>query len=145
MSRQRATAIAIRDDAVLLFRRVRDGHHYHSFPGGGVEEGETYEEALIREVREELTLDVTDYELLFRLENIPIPPRPDAPDVHTIDTQVYRVTLADGEPELGSPERDFANEHNQYHFDWLPLAELAELSDTYPLGIREKLIEHFAL
>ncbi len=33
-------------------------YDYYMFPGGGIEEGESYEEALIREVREETGLNV---------------------------------------------------------------------------------------
>ncbi len=41
---------------VLLVKRIKDG--YWVIPGGKIEEGETTEEAAIREVREETGLDV---------------------------------------------------------------------------------------
>ena len=41
---------------VLLVKRVRDG--YWVIPGGSIEEGETVEEAVIREVREETGYNV---------------------------------------------------------------------------------------
>lgn len=56
--RIRAVAILIEDDKVAVIERYRGGRHYFAFPGGGVDEGETVEQAVIREVDEELGLRV---------------------------------------------------------------------------------------
>ena len=55
----RARVIIIRDDAIAMIERHRAGRHYYVFPGGGVEPGETVEEAAAREAAEELGLIVT--------------------------------------------------------------------------------------
>jgi 8-oxo-dGTP diphosphatase len=52
----RARAIIVRDRAVALIERRRDGLLYYVFPGGGLEHDETPETAALREVREELGL-----------------------------------------------------------------------------------------
>jgi 8-oxo-dGTP pyrophosphatase MutT (NUDIX family) len=52
----RSRAIIVRDGAVALIERRRDGRLYYVFPGGGGEGGETPEAAALREVREELGL-----------------------------------------------------------------------------------------
>lgn len=57
--RVRAVAILIEDDKVAVIERHRQGRHYFSFPGGGVDEGETVEQAVVREVEEELGLQVS--------------------------------------------------------------------------------------
>jgi len=53
------SAAIFRDGRVLIVRRARQpAHGLYTLPGGGVELGETLEEAVIREVREETALDV---------------------------------------------------------------------------------------
>ena len=54
----RAGVILLQGDQVLLIERARAGLHYFTFPGGHVEEGETPEQAAIRETEEELGLQV---------------------------------------------------------------------------------------
>jgi 8-oxo-dGTP diphosphatase len=59
------SAAIVRDDRVLIVRRARTpAHGLYTLPGGGVELGETLEEAVIREVHEETALDVVPVELV---------------------------------------------------------------------------------
>lgn len=44
---QRSCAAIVQGGKVTLIERKRDGSLYYLFPGGGVEEGETPEEALM--------------------------------------------------------------------------------------------------
>ncbi len=60
----RARIVIVRDGKVALIRRVRDGRTYFLFPGGGVEPGETPEDAARREAVEELGVDVEIGELV---------------------------------------------------------------------------------
>lgn len=54
------SAAIFRDSRVLIVRRARaPAHGLYTLPGGGVELGETLEEAVVREVREETALNVT--------------------------------------------------------------------------------------
>ena len=58
------SAAIFRDGRVLIVRRARPpAHGLYTLPGGGVELGETLEEAVIREVREETALEVEPIEL----------------------------------------------------------------------------------
>jgi ADP-ribose pyrophosphatase YjhB (NUDIX family) len=53
------SAAIFRGDRVLIVRRARPpAHGIYTLPGGGVELGETLEEAVIREVREETALEI---------------------------------------------------------------------------------------
>lgn len=57
--RRGRAAVVLRDDTrVALIRRVRDGHTYFVFPGGGIQTGETPADTATREAREELGVDV---------------------------------------------------------------------------------------
>ena len=54
-----AAAVFLRGDRVLLTRRPEGAHLAGAweFPGGKVEEGESPEEAVVREIREELSIE----------------------------------------------------------------------------------------
>jgi 8-oxo-dGTP diphosphatase len=58
------SAAIFRDGKVLIVRRARPpAHGLYTLPGGGVELGETLEQAVIREVREETALEIEPIEL----------------------------------------------------------------------------------
>lgn len=64
----RARVVIVEDGRVALIKRVREGRTYYLVPGGGVEEGETPEQAAIREAHEELGVDVELGDLLYEEE-----------------------------------------------------------------------------
>jgi len=55
--KSRVCGIAVKNSSVLLIRYDNEPPLFH-IPGGGIKEGETLEEALMREYREELDLSV---------------------------------------------------------------------------------------
>jgi 8-oxo-dGTP diphosphatase len=56
----RAVALIVQDGLVALIERRWEGEApYYLFPGGKVETGETAEVTVVREVKEELGLDVS--------------------------------------------------------------------------------------
>jgi 8-oxo-dGTP diphosphatase len=63
----------IHDDQILLIKhsRHKDGFEYWVFPGGGREEGETEEECVQREMKEETNLDVVVERLLLETAGRP--------------------------------------------------------------------------
>ncbi len=56
--RIRAGIVLIQDGKVALIERHRAGLDYYVFPGGGMDEGETPEQAAVREAMEELGVEV---------------------------------------------------------------------------------------
>lgn len=63
--RIRVAALMRLDGRVVTVRHRAGSATYHLLPGGGVNWGETLEEALLREVREETGLDASVGRLLF--------------------------------------------------------------------------------
>ena len=55
---QRVRAIIMDNNKILAIKRIKEDEVYYVFPGGGVEEGEELEEALKRECREELGVEI---------------------------------------------------------------------------------------
>lgn len=92
--------------SVALIERRKHGLHYWAVPGGGIEPGESAAEAAIREVHEELGLDVT---LVRQVDQH----RAQAFFLAYVDTELPLV--------LGGPERLRNTPDNFYQPVWVPL------------------------
>jgi 8-oxo-dGTP pyrophosphatase MutT (NUDIX family) len=97
---------------VALIERRRQGLHYWAVPGGGIEPGESPEEAARREVHEELGLDV----VLDR-------------EVDRQGSQVFYVARVETERalRLGGPEVQRNSADNSYEPVWVPRELAASL------------------
>jgi len=104
IKRIRAVAIIVKDDKILLIHRISHGKEYHVFPGGGVENGETIEQAVLREVQEEASLEVKIEKLLYH---------------HIYDDNTeqffYLCRCVSGEPKLGDGNEARGCGNNSLH------------------------------
>lgn len=122
-------------EKVLLMWRKNHGHEYYVFPGGGVEDNETIEDAVLREVKEETMLDAKLGRLLYTHHY-----------VNDSDQFFFEVIYTSGEPKLGDANEKEAmkNDKDDYYEPlWIEIEKLKELL-VYPLEIRDWLIEDVA-
>jgi 8-oxo-dGTP diphosphatase len=98
-------AVIERDGAFLVARRLRGTHlaGYWEFPGGKVSQGESHEEALAREIQEELNTTISGMQKIFHTSHT-YPER-------TVELHFFRGRLGGSpEPALGQELRWIARE-----------------------------------
>ena len=109
-------AIIIKDNKLLVFfrRRIVNGKEitYYAIPGGHVENGETLEETCIREIKEELNLDITLLEYLGKLV------------VDDIEEHYYHAKIVDGEICFGGEELERQSYDNYYEIRWISIGDI---------------------
>jgi len=94
----RVTGILIEDGKILLVKQVVSRERGWSLPGGRVEEGETLEEGLLREMNEETSLTTKIVKLLYLCEK----PEEDPPLLHI----TFLLERVSGDIRLPSNEFD---------------------------------------
>ena len=113
----RVSAIIIRVNKILLIHRKKNGEEYWVFPGGGVEDTETADEGILREVKEETSLDVLKCELAFMAYN----------EASKKEEPFYFCEVSDGEPEIVGEEKDKHGPGNWYHLEWVEINKLKNI------------------
>ena len=103
------------EDLVLFVQRKENEKAYKSlkweFPGGKVEEGERPENAVVREVKEELQIDIEPVEPLGRVVY-------EYPDVK-VDLTLFHCALRAGLPIISEHnELRWSHKSLLYTFDW---------------------------
>ncbi len=116
----RAVAVIIKDGQLLLMRRIKGKRDYFIFGGGTIEAGETHEQALLREIAEEFSLQASKPHFLFQLVN------------GTRTEYWFLVKDFSGTAVLGGPEKMRQTVVNQYIPTWVSLAAISTITNLYP-------------
>lgn len=131
MSRSEITSRAIitKGDEILLIHRRKNGEEYFVLPGGGIEDTETPEEAMEREVYEETGLKVTTTHSGFEVT-----------DINGKKVYVYYVDVEAGIPELIGEEKEYSHEADWYNPEWFDISIINQ-PNVYPVPARIRLLE----
>jgi 8-oxo-dGTP diphosphatase len=129
--RIRAGIVLIEDNKVALIERHRQGRHYFTFPGGGMDEGESVEQAAVREAREELGLTVALKQQLAEIH------------FNTNLQYYYLAEKIDGEFGTGTGEEfgEFDPMSGTYQPIWMAISELPEHEDVHPAFVAELVMK----
>lgn len=120
-----AAAVIRENDCVFATQRgygeFKDGWE---FPGGKIEPGETPQQALIREIKEELDTEIAVGELIKTIEY-------DYPTFH-LSMDCYWCTVVKGSLQLKEHEAAcWLSKENLFSVDWLPAdIELIDILKT---------------
>ncbi|HEV3312379.1 MAG TPA: NUDIX hydrolase [Chloroflexota bacterium] len=128
----RVAAVAVRDGHVLLSQCDGDGFWY--LPGGRIDLLETASEALVREMREEMGVEVRVERLLWVIENYF-----GFDGFRNHELGLYFLTrLPDSLGPLISPMFDGREGHRRIIFRWFDLGSL-EGEQVYPTFLKSAL------
>ena len=118
-----ARAVIIQDnDVILLFRhKLKKGKiiEYYALPGGHLENNETNEECVIRELKEELSIDVKIISFLGTVEK-----------KKHLD-YIYNCQWLSGELLLGGEEKEQNNPNNYYRIQRINIQDIENIP-LYP-------------
>lgn len=116
MKRINGRAIIIDGDEILLMfrRKIKNGitKEYYAIPGGGLEENETIEECVKREIKEEFNLEIEVKEQLGIVE-----------DENNIG-YIFNCAIISGTPKLGGEELEHNKPENYYEVRRIKVSEI---------------------
>lgn len=105
---------------VIIINRQKSGRTYNVIPGGGIESGEDFKQAAIREMKEELSIDISSYKF-----SSPLPHDDGVCFLVKTDLEVEPLVISGEELERSSSE-------NIYTPRWVTLTSLPQLV-LYPI------------
>ena len=132
--RTRAGIVLIEDNKVALIERHRAGLEYFVFPGGGVDEGETPEQAAVREAMEELGVEVVVKQKVAEIQ------------IETSRQIYFLVERVGGEFGTGTGEEFTDSDPSDpsegiYVPVWMPIQELPLHGNIYPVELVEIVVK----
>jgi len=131
-----ARAIIIENDQMLLMHRSKEDQQYFTLVGGRRNEGETVEECLLREIREETGLEIINYYQVYY--------EPHTPPYN--NQYIFVCTVA---PHRGAVLQEWSEEallnkniykNNKHTPMWVPLKSFKSLAFRTP-QLHEEIIK----
>lgn len=132
--RTRAGIVLIEDNKVALIERHRAGLDYFVFPGGGVDEGESPEQAAVREAMEELGVEVVIKQEVAEIQ------------IETSKQIYFLVERVAGELGTGTGEEFTDSDPSDpsegiYVAVWMPIDELSQHGKVYPVALAKLVVQ----
>lgn len=134
-----ARAIIVHQQNILLMKRDKFGEVYYTLPGGGIEDGETADQAVLREIWEEASLRVVNPRLVYIEE----------PEKIYGTQYIFTADYQDGEVKLRSDSIEAElNKRGGNLFTpmWVPVSKLKSLpflSEKLKSEILQDLVNGF--
>ena len=127
MIRNNARAIAIKNGNILLVKNIKKNFYF--LPGGGLEFGETLQDAVKREFEEEANLTNLNVKSVIGIfENIFI----DDQKYHTIENLV----------EVEILDENVVSVEDHISFEWVPIEQITEIK-YYPTLLGVKILDWY--
>ena len=136
----RAAGVLIRDNKLFV---QKESNNVCAIPGGHVSFGETSENALIREFKEEIGIDIVVDRLIWVEENFW---KWGTKDAHNIS--FYFLVSLSNDSDLADSFNKPIKDHSDINLQWVTFDEIKEL-EIYPSYIKDKIanisdsMEHF--
>ena len=121
-------AVIVVDDKLLLIKFDDENGPHYNLPGGGLDQGESLHQALVRECREEASVEVEPGELVGAWEYVPSQEDNKYGPLQKLGL-VFTAKLKPGQV----PKLPLRPDPNQVGVEWMPVAELENLpASKYP-------------
>lgn len=128
MIAMRARVIIYNPDltAILLIHRQKKQRNYWVVPGGGAKRSETPRETAIREINEELQIELTPAQLR---------------QLFVIDDEYFFLTdyRQKAVPDISGEEKERSTSTNVYRLAWVTLSELLKIN-LMPPALSSKIL-----
>ena len=122
------------EEKILMVKQEHPERTVWMVPGGGIEEGETAAEAVVREMKEETGLDVTVGPMIFHIEEV-------SEKRGQRFVNFFMATVAGGDMHLGM-DPEFDAEHQVLkELKFLSREEIQALPHVYPEFLRDEVWE----
>ncbi|WP_078381523.1 NUDIX hydrolase [Sutcliffiella halmapala] len=125
--RDRASAVILQDNKVVLIKRTINNSVYYVFPGGGIDKGESPEEATKREAFEELGVIINVKKCLEKVE-------------YKGTQYFYLADILEGVIGTGQGDEytDLNRNRGKYEPVWLEISKLSFI-DIRPIKVAESI------